>query len=376
MKLRVKRGDNLKMNTIGSDKYRRMDRRYFMGLKKIFAIGFSMTLMAGLFTGCGSDTSSANGTSSAESADSIAADSSSLASDSASDTDSSDKINVVATTFPEYDFLRQIGGDNIELTLLLKPGAEVHSFEPTPEDIKNVIASDIFVYVGGDSDEWVKSITDEIDTDKTEVVTLMDCVTTVEEEVTEEMTPESDEGASDDEEAEYDEHVWTSPKNAELICNKLCDALCTKDPDNSDSYKANLESYTGELEKLDSEFRDVVDNAARKEIIVGDRFPFRYFCDEYGLTYYAAFPGCSSDSEPSAQTIAFLVDKVTSDEIPVVFYKDLSNGKVCEAICEQTGAKAECLYSCESISKDDFDAGLTYIDLMSKNVDVLKEALN
>lgn len=281
------------------------------------------------------------------------------------------KINVVATIFPEYDFLRQIGGDHINLTMLLKPGAESHSYEPTPQDIMSINKSDVFVYVGGDSDEWVKSIIESVDMSKKNVVTLMDCVDLVEEEVVEGMTPEKEE-----EEVEYDEHVWTSPRNSKLIVQKLCDNLCEADSKNAEEYKKNTEAYLAKLDQLDREFKDVVSSAKRKEIVVGDRFPFRYFVDSYGLTYYAAFPGCSTDTEPSAETVAFLTDKVKQDGIPVVFHIELSNAKVCNSICENTGAKSELLNAVHNVSKTDFDAGITYIDLMEHNVEVLKTALN
>ncbi len=288
------------------------------------------------------------------------------------------KINVVATIFPEYDFLRQIGGDHLNLTMLLTPGAETHSFEPTPQDIKEVTNADLFVYVGGDSDAWVDSILDSVDTEQTRIVTLMDCVDLVEEEVVEGMTPESEEETEEgtEEETEYDEHVWTSPKNAIRIVQKLCDNLVEIDPANAGDYKQNTKDYIAQLEDLDQQFQDVVDSAKRKEIIVGDRFPFRYFVDEYGLTYYAAFPGCSTDTEASAATIAFLTDKVKEDEIPVVFHIELSNEKICDSICEETGAKSELLNAVHNVTKKDFESGVTYMDLMEHNVDVLKEALN
>lgn len=286
------------------------------------------------------------------------------------------KINVIASIYPEYDFLRQIGGDYINLSMLLTPGAESHSFEPTPKDMKEVINSDMFVYVGGDSDSWVESILDSVDKNKTKVVTLMDCVTTVEEEIVDGMTPEEEEEESKEEEPEYDEHVWTSPKNAILICRKLCSTLCKIDKEHEKQYKKNTDEYISQLEKLDGELKAVVDNGKRKEIIVADRFPFRYFADEFGLEYYAAFPGCSTDTEANASTIAFLQDKVKKDNIPVVFHIELSNEKICDAICEQTGAKSELLNAVHNVTKKDFEAGCTYIDLMEHNVEALKEALN
>lgn len=287
----------------------------------------------------------------------------------------SGKLDVVVTIFPEYDFLRQIGGDDINLKMLVTPGAETHSFEPTPQDIKAVNEAELFVYVGGDSDSWVDSILDSVDQKKMKVVTLMDCVTPVEEEMIEGMTAEEEE-EEEEGEVEYDEHVWTSPKNAKLIVQKLCDSLCELDPEHAETFKKNTQDYMEKLDKLDQEFRDVVDHAKRKEIIVGDRFPFRYLADEYGLTYYAAFPGCAADAEPSAQTIAFLTDKVKEDGIPVVFHIELSNEKVCNSICEATGAQSELLNAVHNVSKDDFESGANYLELMEHNVEVLKEALN
>jgi len=283
------------------------------------------------------------------------------------------KINVVATIFPEYDFLRQIAGDKINLTMLLTPGAESHSYEPTPKDILNVQNSDMFVYVGGDSDAWVLGILDSMDQSNMNIVTLMNCVNLVQEESVEGMVADEDESSD---EPEMDEHVWTSPKNSILIVQKLCDELCKVDPNNVEEYKANTEKYINKLRHLDGEFQEVVDHAVRKEIIVGDRFPFRYFVDDYGLTYYAAFPGCSTDTEPSASTVAFLIDKTKADKIPVVFHIELSNELMCNSICSATGAKSELLNAVHNVSKDDFVAGVTYLDLMEHNVTVLKEALN
>lgn len=335
---------------------------------KVILILLSIFLSITALAGCGLKTSSSTVSSGSFSSSSSSTDSSAK---------SDGKINVVATIFPEYDFLRQIAGDKINLTMLLTPGAESHSFEPTPQDIKEVNKADMFVYVGGDSDAWVSSILDSVDKDKMKIVTLMDCVDLVQEEVAEGMTPEKEEASvSSEEEIEYDEHVWTSPKNAMLIVQKLNNTLCEADPKNADFYNKNTSEYIKKLENLDKEFKDIVSSGKRKEIVVGDRFPFRYFVDEYGLTYHAAFPGCSTDTEPSAATIAFLTDKVKKDKIPVVFHIELSNEKVCDSICESTGAKSELLNAVHNVSKDDFENGVTYLDLMEHNVEVLKEALN
>ena len=300
----------------------------------------------------------------------------------------SGKIRAVATIFPQYDFLRQIGGDHLELTMLLKPGAESHSFEPTPADMITVSQSDLFVYVGGDSDAWVETILESVDVSEKEIVTLMDCVETVAEEDVEgiethghahdheDEDPTAADGDHDHEDAEQDEHVWTSPRNAVRIVEKLRDALIAVDPENAGDYTQNAADYIDRLNLLDQEFQETVDTAKRHTIILGDRFPFRYLADAYGLDYYAAFPGCSSESEASAKTIAFLIDKVKEEQIPVVFSIELSNEKMTDSICEATGATKLQLHSCHNVTRDDFEQGITYLDLMERNVQALKEALN
>jgi zinc transport system substrate-binding protein len=337
-----------------------ISRRSFCKVAGLFAAA-SFTM---LNTGCSGTASAAQNSTAL-----------SLPSQSVPDT-TEKKLNIVATIFPEYDFLRQICGDCANLSMLLAPGAESHSFEPTPQDIITVQQANLFVYVGGDSDAWVDTILSSVDVSSMKIVKLMDCVNVVEEETVEGMMPDEDEASSaGEEEPEYDEHVWTSPKNAECIVQELCDALCDLDAAHAEAYKANTEAYLAKLENLDKEFRDVVKSGVRTEIVVGDRFPFRYFAEEYGLTYYAAFPGCSTNTECSAATIAFLTDKVRQDNIPVVFHIELSNCKVCDSICESTGAKPELLNAVHNVSKSDFDAGITYLDLMKHNVSVLQEAL-
>lgn len=290
--------------------------------------------------------------------------------------DKSDKLTIISTSFPGYDFARAITKDskNVEVKMLLKPGAESHDFEPTPQDIKNIKNSDIFIYVGGDSDEWIEDVLDDIDTDKTKVVRLMDLVDTVEEDVIEGM--EEHEEDEEEEEAEYDEHVWTSPINAITITNKLKDEVVKIDKDNKELYEKNASNYVNELTNIDNEIKDIVKNGKRKEIIFGDRFPLRYFVDEYGLSYYAAFPGCSEQTEASAKTISFLINKVKEDKIPVVFHIELSSGKIANAIAKETGTKVLEFKTAHNISQKDFDAGVTYVDIMKDNIKVLKEALN
>ena len=313
------------------------------------------------------------------------------------------KLKIVTTNFAEYDFARQITGDKADVKMLLKPGAESHSYEPSPQDIKTIQDSDLFVYVGGDSDEWVGDILESMDK-KPNTFKLMDAVDLMEEEVKEGMVHEhhdDDKDCCDEhkeheheheheehadkheheheehaDEPEMDEHVWTSPVNAIKIVEKMSAEIIKLDPNNADTYKKNTEEYIKKLQKLDGEFREVVKNGKRKEIVVGDRFPFLYFVKEYGIEYYAAFPGCSKDTDTNPATIAFLTEKVKEDNIPVVFHIELSNEQMSKAIAEATGAKSELLNAVHNISDEDFKKGVTYIDLMEHNVEVLKEALN
>lgn len=295
--------------------------------------------------------------------------------------DNENKLTIVTTNFPSYDFARAVVKDNkdVELKMLLKPGAESHDFEPTPQDIIDIKNSDLFIYTGGESDEWISDVLDDIDTDKTKVIKMMDLVDALEEEIVEGMEDEEheeEEEHHDEEEVEYDEHVWTSPVNAIKIVNALKGEVVSIDNDNKKVYEDSAKEYTDKLEKIDNEFKDIVKNAKRKEIIFGDRFPLRYFATEYNLKYYAAFPGCSHQTEASAKTISYLVDKVKEDKIPVVFHIELSNGKIAEAISKETGAKVLEFNTAHNISQKDFDAGVTYVDIMEENTKVLKEALN
>lgn len=297
--------------------------------------------------------------------------------EAAKEKESEGKTNVVATVFAEYDFLRNIAGDNIDLTMMMKPGGDLHSYEPSPKDMMAAQEADLFVTIGGEADAWSEKITDSIDSKKVKVVKLMDCVDVVEEELVEGMQEEEEsEEEGGEEEKELDEHVWTAPKNAIKIVNKLSETLCSLDKEHAGLFKKNTKKYVKRLEELDKKFADVIDHAKRKEIIVGDRFPFRYFADAYDLKYYAAFPGCSVNTGASAETISFLVNKVKEDKIPVVFHMEMSNESICDVISSETGAKKEQLNAVHNISKEDFTSGKGYLELMEENVSVLKEALN
>ena len=274
------------------------------------------------------------------------------------------KLQIVCTSFPAYDFAREIADDRAELTLLIKPGSEVHSYEPTPKDMIRIQESDLFICNGGESEQWAKTlITPELNT-----IYMMDCVDTVE---------ESADGIynAEDGEPELDEHVWTSPLNAIKISEEICNVLCKLDTDNAEAYKTNFTAYKAQLMALDREFRQVIKNSGKHTLVFADRFPMRYFALEYGLDCYAAFPGCSSETEPSAKTVAYLIDRVREDKIPAVLYMEFSNQKMADVICEDTGCKKLPFYSAHSVSAEQFEQGVSYLDLMRINLNSLKEAL-
>lgn len=286
-----------------------------------------------------------------------------------------EKPLIVATAFAEYDFSRQIAGDKAEVIMLLSPGEESHTYEPTPGDILKIKECDIFIYGGGESDKWADSILSSVDSDM-HIIKMMDTVELYEESTVEGMKTDHnhlDHGHEHSE--EYDEHVWTSPLNAITICEAVCEALCEADGSNAEYYKDNLKKYTDEIKKLDSEIYAFTENAHNNCIVIGDRFPLRYFTERYSLSYYAAFPGCSAQVEANPVTVSFLSNKVKNEEIPVVFKVDLSKGEIAEAISDMTGAKVETLYSCHVISAEDFENGETYISLMRRNFEALKKAL-
>ena len=279
----------------------------------------------------------------------------------------SDKLQIVCATYPAYDFVRAIAGDKAEITLLIKPGAEVHSYEPTPKDVVRIQESDLFICNGGEGEEWLE----ELLIDGMNVIYMMDCVETVVEEEKEGMYVRGEE----EEEEELDEHVWTSPVNAALISEEISARLCEVDPDNAGFYTAQFAAYEAQLMELDAEFHRVIDNAPHKTLVFADRFPMRYFTKEYGLDYFAAFPGCSSETEPSAKTVAFLIDRVREESLPAVLYMEFSNQKMADVICEDTGCEKLPFYSAHNITAEQFEEGVTYLDLMRINLETLKEAL-
>ena len=335
------------------------------------------------------------------------------------------RIRIVTTIFPPYDFARAIAGDETkaDITMLLSPGEEVHSYEPTPMDIKKIQNSNLFIYVGGENDVWVERILENMGDKRPQTLRLVDLTDTVAEEIVEGMMEERGEhehepehaedagrdheeagveGVGHDHEAEHDhedsddhahsshthsgdsseeeheeadEHVWTSPVKAAEITEAIAAKMTEIDPDNAESYTANASAYVEEILKVDAAYREIVDNAERRTIVFGDRFPLRYFAEEYGLEYFAAFPGCSSEAEPSASTLAFLIDKVREERIPVVFSIEFSNGNIARAICESSGAVRRTFNTCHNVTREQMESGATYVSLMTENLDAVREAL-
>ena len=306
------------------------------------------------------------------------------------------KLKVVTTIFPEYDITRAIAKDKVDLELMIKPGVDVHSFTPTPQDIKTVQNSDIFVYGGTEHDKWVENLTKSIDMKNKKVVKLVDGIQQLEEESVDGMKhehhhddekedehnhnheheKEDEHDHKDESEKELDPHYWTSPKNAIQMVKTITNALVEKDSDNAEFYKENAKNYIKQLEGVDKELHDVVDNAKIKKVVIADRFPFRYLFKDLGLEYRALFSGCSVESTASAGQIKKMVDYVKENKIPVVYHIEMGKGELAETVAKNSGAKVKLLHSIHTVTKEDFDKGITYIDLMKQNVEALKEGLN
>lgn len=289
-------------------------------------------------------------------------------------------LDIVTTVFPAFDFAREIAGDKAQVCLLVPPGSEAHSFEPTAQDILRIQNCDLLICNGGESEVWLEGMLEGMDTEVPRLV-MLDCVQALEEEVKAGMQVarhehgEEDHEGHDHEEAEYDEHVWTSPRNAALISRAIGEALCSIDPVNSQYYTGRTESYCQKLLALDGEFRALAESSGRPTMIFADRFPARYFVEEYGLDYYAAFPGCAEEAEPSARTVAFLIDKVRQEQVPAVFYIEFSNQKMADVICEDTGCQKLLFHCCHNVTRQQLDEGISYLGLMEQNLNTLREAL-
>ena len=319
-----------------------------------------------------------------------------------------DRLHIVTTVFPAYDFVRAVVGDAADVTLLLPPGTESHSYEPTPANILAVQTCDLFLYLGGESDSWVETILTAVEPEGV-TMRMVDCVPLLEEAHVEGMQMQPghdhahDETCEEDhdhlhheEEAEQheepevhghkavhelgavtgmDEHVWTSPKNAAAIVRAVGEQLAKLDPAHEADYLSNAAAYVGQIDALDREFEAFFESRDDRTIIFGDRFPLLYFADAYHLDYYAAFPGCGTQTEPSAATVAFLTEKVEQEAIPTVWYIEFSNHLVADSIAEATHTQTAMFHTCHNVSRQELDGGATYLSLMAQNLETLKNCM-
>ncbi|MBQ7793768.1 MAG: zinc ABC transporter substrate-binding protein [Clostridia bacterium] len=277
------------------------------------------------------------------------------------DTDS-DMLSVVCTSFPSYDFAKNIAGEKAEVKLLVPVGTDTQSYDPTPTDMIAIDNADLFVAGGGESDEWARELLATLDNGPDTTLYMTELVPTI--------------SIEDDGHGHHiDEHIWTSPVNAVEISRAIADTLSAANVENAEYYAANFENYAEKISVLDGLFRDAVSSGVRNTVVFGDRFPFLYLAEEYGLDYAAAFSGCSELTEPAAKTVSELIEKVRSENIPVVFYVEFSNGKICDAICAETGAKSMLMHSVHNLTKSEFESGADYISIMTENAKALKEAL-
>ena len=334
------------------------------------------------------------------------------------------KLKVMTTLFPYYDFARAVIGDidDIDLQLLVSPGQDDHSFEPTPKDVVAINQADLFIYNGGSIENWVDTVIDSLDNKKQQQMRMMDAigqerllgeeeeegvfaVSDHDHEHEDSHSHSQDEKATDDYEdshshtkdetdehsqagstseqeehshadEELDEHIWTSPANAEILVDSICQKLSQMMPEHKVQFRKNADNYIKQIKQLDTKFKNITSKATHKEVIFADKFPIKYFAKEYGLKYYAAFAGCSGDTEPSAKTVAFLIDKVKKNDVKGIFYLELSSTAMADTICQDTGTVAYQFNSCHNITNEQFKAGVTYVQLMKENAKILEKALN
>lgn len=281
-----------------------------------------------------------------------------------------DRLNIVALNFPAYDFAKNIVGEKGEVSILLPPGGESHTFEPTAKDIIRISECDIFIYTGGESDFWVDKIMASLDK-KPRTIKMMDFV-----EICQEDHHFTEHSSHSHSLHQVDEHIWTSLRFSEKIVEGISREICDLDSENSVYYEANAKRYISELRKLDKDFTELFENSNGQSLVVADRFPFSHFAEDYGLNYHSAYHSCTEDSEPTPKIIAELIGAVKKEDIKTIFHLEFSNKTVATAVCEDTGATMEELHSCHNVTKDELSSGVTYIDLMRKNYEVLKEAFS
>lgn len=289
-----------------------------------------------------------------------------------SDSDSG-KLKIISTVFPPYDLAKQIAGDNAEISILLPPGSEIHNYEPSAKDMIAIRNCDIFLYIGGENEQWAEKLINSNDTKNITAVKLIDYVPTLSED---EDEHDHDHDHDHEHEHETDEHIWTSPKNAQLMLSAVYDAICKADPSDKQIYTKNKDAYAKQLSDLDNAYRSAVDNAKNKTIVLADKFPFRYLAHEYGLEFRAAFAACSDESEPGVSTMIKLTKTIKENNIPAVYYLEFSSTKIADTLCDETGATKLMLHSCHNVSKQDIENNVSYVDLMKQNLENLKLTLN
>ena len=300
--------------------------------------------------------------------------------------ENNNKIKIVTTIFPIYDWVKNITGDNenAQVDMLIDSGADLHSFQPSADDIINIQTCDLFIYVGGESDEWAKDAVENANNNNLRSINLLEALgsNAKEEELVEGMQGEEEEEGEEEgeeEEAEYDEHIWLSVKNAEILVKTITDELCKLDSKNSQAYTASSNEYIKSLEALDREYEDCVNNAKSKTLLFGDRFPFRYLTEDYSIDYYAAFIGCSAETEASFETISFLANKTDELNLKYIITLEGTDHRIAQTIIENTKNKNQeilTMNSMQSITAKDVDSDVTYLSIMQNNLDVLKKALN
>ncbi len=291
------------------------------------------------------------------------------------------RLSIVATAFPPYDFARAVAGDLADITMLIAPGTETHSYDPSPKDIRKIQNADIFLYGGGESDAWMDGILSSMDMDSVTVIAMTDLVPllTAEDAAGLACTVDHDHEEHDhghDGDNAHDEHVWTSPYHAITIVEAIRDALIKADPKNEAAYAENAAAYTAEILTLAEAFADTVKDGSQKPLVFADRFPFLYFSEAFALPYRAAFAGCAHETEPGAQTIAALIDLVKAERIPAVFYIEFSNRRLADAIAEATGCETLLFHSCHNVTRAEWESGVTYVSLMRQNLENLRKALS
>lgn len=281
------------------------------------------------------------------------------------------RIKIVATVFPAYDFAREIAGDNADVKLLLSAGQEMHSYEPTPNDVAAIAECDIFLRIGGESEVWTDTLLASVDTSEMLVVTLMDCIP----EPLREEHDHTHEAEHEEHAEEFDEHIWNSPVNAMAMVNAVRDALIRADVVHADEYSDHAEYYCNELAGIDADFRSLAAQTDDAILVVADRFPFRYLAAEYDFHYAAAFSGCSSETEPTLHALLHLTEECSTHSIDTVFYLEFSSRKIADRVCAETGARAVMLHPLHNVSAEDLEKGTSFVSLMRENYQAIKEAL-